>query len=167
MKKILLFVLFFVVTGMAANAYIDPDVDMGYTPKDVTVYELYDDDILDATDSIATDEYNIIVPYPITKTTNGFQHKAVGIKAAALAAGDSLAVSYQLIRGKQLSDTVTGKWLELDTIALTGAQNLYVDISDEFGEGIVFKILNYTAGEVVVNQIKAFLRKNVVFREQL
>jgi len=167
MKKILLLVLCLVAISMGAGTgvYSDPGVETGYRPIDTKWYTLWDSDITDGIDSIATDNWVLRGPYPLTNATNSPQFKGFGIIAEALAAGDSLYLYYQMTRGASIADTVVGQWILADSVGLTGAAKLYVDISDEVGEYIWFKGINPTASESIIREIKVYFKKDYTYNK--
>ncbi len=166
MKKVLLFVLLFAAVSMAANVYSNPSVETGFKATNNRVYVIFDSDTLDAIDTIATDEYTVRGPYPVASETNGTQFKGVGLIAAQLLAGDSAEVLYQLTRGQSITDTTSGNWNVLDTLSPSGAQQNYVDISDEVGSYLFVKILNYTAGQIYLKEVKMYLRKDYTYYKE-
>jgi hypothetical protein len=78
--------------------------------------------------------------------------------AGAIASGDSLQLTYQIIAGNTLADT-NSTWTAVDTL-IAGKKGIYTDISSRAGQAIVFRINNVDAtGVLIAKKIRVVLKE--------
>ena len=93
---------------VAASGAMQPK----HSPSDIVVIDLTDDDVTDANDSLAVDEYLVVGPFALSASEGepmfkGFQ---VHVPNGVLASGDSVDISYQILPGRSITDTITAMW---------------------------------------------------------
>jgi len=157
-----IFSLFLLVAGfvMAAEVTTISGFDASVKPADLTAVTICDDDATDSQDTLAAAEVLYIGPINLTTDRNspmfkGFQYY-LGIATGTTPVA---AFDYTLLSGSSLSDT-TGSWTLADTLT-TSEQTGYVDLTDEAGNYIVFRINNYDATETQLpNESKVYFKRN-------
>lgn len=130
-------------------------------PGDVVVIDLHDNDVTDAADTVGADTVNYYGPYALTDA-NGmpmFAGFRITTGTGCVAAGDSFSISYQVISGTTLADTV-GTWTEIDTTASTGEEFPYISLDSLPGKSIVFRLLNVDSSQIeIANYVRVIFKK--------
>lgn len=130
-------------------------------PGDVYVVELHDNDVTDAADTVGADTVNYYGPYALTDAngTPMFAGFRITTGTSVVASGDSFAISYQVISGTTLADTV-GTWTAIDTSATGGEEFPYISLDSLPGKSIVFRLLNVDSTQIeIANYIRVVFKK--------
>lgn len=147
MKKILatITVLFVAASIFAATAVVPyAAFDVRQKPSDIYVVKLGTCNS-GALDTFAIGGAKVYGPYPLSHDPSRPMFKGFRVSAnlASLDSGDSLSLSYQLLSGNQITDTIA-TWTISDTL-IQGKRGGYVDISGSAGQSVVFRLLNIDA----------------------
>jgi len=171
MKKFLiLFIVLFVSflyaadsTAVIAATVENANIDKQSTPGSDIIRHTVFDNTEDTGDTIAVDDFLIVGPFPLNfGGTNQPNHKSLNLVGTNLAAGDSLAVFYQLAATNSILDT-SSRWKALgDTIMpLLGPLQTTLDVSTVAAHYIWLRFNNFTASAVIVPDYQwLYFRKN-------
>lgn len=130
-------------------------------PTNVAIWALSDADVTDAYDSLLeTGDYYVAGPFPLgtgNAMITGFQGY---YPKAVIAAGDSIVISYQILPGLSIKDTVTTLWTAMDTIAGdAGKIGTYVSLASKAGASIVFRVYDLDATAATVSKVMRIIAK--------
>ncbi len=181
-KKILILIVGVVFVASAANIYVNTSIDNGNLPdansanrpinyKNVVISLADTTDTLDdgeLRDTISTTNHITYGPIPLTDAPNSPRYLQFGVLAGGTNAADSFAVSYNLTRGAEISDTLGGNWVLCDSIkGAAGATQTIVDITDELGSYMFFKLHNYTATVSTIKEVLIEFKKNITYQQDM
>lgn len=152
-----------VFAGSGANTYVAGGNAHWGRPSNVSVYAL---DSATQTylngDTIGATYINYYGPFALSVDPSRTQYKYLRCltPSGTLGATETLSVEYQVISGKTWADTAKSGWTSFDSIkAATGSAGTVVDISDEPGVAICFKMhcLSNSSTAIIAHPVKVIL----------
>lgn len=164
MKKVLSLLVLFSLAFVAIGANVAPSATQKYMPVNVgPVVNLHTTTAASA-DTFDAAEVQTYGPYEICPSSGAPMYKVMMLQAdAATGTTPTISVDYQLIPSLSITDTAS-IWTPIDTITGT-ATSATVDISDEAGKGIVFRLNCYDGVEnQVPGKIRFFFKSDESFQ---
>jgi hypothetical protein len=147
----------------ATNEIVTGNLSALHYPSagDVYIVNLHNGAADVAADTVGADSVNYYGPYALTDGNGApmFAGFRVITEPLVVASGDSFSLSYQVIGGVSLADTV-GTWTAIDTTASGGEEFPYISLDSLPGKSIVFKLINVDSTQIeIANYVRVIFKK--------
>jgi len=169
MKRIiiaLLFVCFFVQFGVTATDTRARTKTVKQVPYGVKVYDLHTRYTVESIDTFsAANDNNFYGPYELCDDGEAMPTKMYVEFDIATGTTPTLSLDYQIIQSTSFSDTLSGLWVPIDTIA-EAAGGKEVTLAPTMGKAICFQINNFDGSASQIPGLVRVVLKNATVIER-